>query len=472
MERTKHTSTIIKWGVLIVLVAAIGMLPIGAELTPTIKLFFMISVACIGMFAMSLFQSPMIPSLILMFAYTSISDLGTIMSGWANDTPWCVICVLIILQVMHNTPLLKRISYHCILFTGASYVGICVAIYLVGLICSFLGDSTCCALIGLSAGIVTSVGRQFGMKKPTDEERRAAAGILLCAYFGITDAGMFILNPNVVPFAYGMAHTVSDSIPTMLTYVEWLKYNLVYIPYYIILLALIIVFFKPKNSMQRGGKPVFRAELEKLGPMTKEEKKLSVVLIALFIYLITTTFHGQRITYGFVAAAALLFFPGIGVGTGEDIKNVNFSYPVFIVACLSIGAVATSLGVGTMLVNLLMPHLNASSALVFFLAIAVIVFLINFVMTPGAIYSLLMIPLAGVTINLPFVNHVQPLIVAMLVGMNAVLMPYETANTLMLYSFDILRMKDFLRGFGIKAVLSFVWLIFAVMYWSAIGLLG
>lgn len=52
------------------------------------------------------------------------------------------------------------------------------------------------------------------------------------------------------------------------------------------------------------------------------------------------------------------------------------------------------------------------------------------------------------------------------------LVPHATTNSLILYGFDVMSMKDFLKSFGVKALLGFAWLFIAVLYWKAIGLLG
>lgn len=457
------TRVALKWTVLLLIVLFVALLPVNSEFTPKIKAFFVITVACIGMFALNLFPTPMIPSLLMMFSYTFICDMETIMSGFATSTPWIVACCFLLLGIMKRTPLLKRFSYTCIMLTGANYVGICIAIYFSGMLFSFLGDSTCCALLGITYGIVISLGI---------DDKKAAAGMMFCAYLGITDAGQFILNPAGMPFFYSMASVADPSIPTMITHTQQLWYNLVYIPYYLILLVLVIIVFKPKKSCLPGGKAFFRAELDKLGPMSKDEKKITAVICLLFVYLLTSQLHGMDMALGFVAAVVLLYLPGINVGTGEDVKELNFSFPIFIVACIATGNVATKLNVGWIIVDKLLPIMNTQSGILFFVTIFLIVFVLNYVMTPMAIYACLIVPLSTISMSLPYVHDIFPLISVMLSGMQAVFLPHETNNTLILYSYGVMDMKEFVRGFAIKVSLSFVWLFIAYGWWHVIGLIG
>lgn len=133
---------------------------------------------------------------------------------------------------------------------------------------------------------------------------------------------------------------------------------------------------------------------------------------------------------------------------------------------------ANALGVGQLLADLIVPVLDSSNVFLYLLAIAVFCFLLNFVMTPMAVFSSLLVPLTIVTMSLPNFHDVFPLLNAILIGVGNLLLPHATTNSLILYSFGVMPMKDFLKGFGIKAVLSFAWLFVAVLYWKAIGLLG
>lgn len=420
----------IKWICLLVVAVVLFCLPTNVTFTQDIKIFVALTVCCIGMFALQLFDSPLIPSLILMFGYTSISDLGTIMGGWSKDAPWIVMCVFVIVAVMNKTPLLRRVAYRIVLLTGGSYVGICVGFYLVGLVLSLMGDSPCIAIITVAFGVVTSLKL---------ENKKAAAGIMLCSFHGIMEGGMFVFSPTVGTFLYGTASSASELVPATSSYFEWFRNGAIYVPYYILLLVITILIFRPKDGLGVNGKAYFKEELEKLGPMSKDEIKIGVIVLVMFAYLLTNFWHGYSMLYGFVAAAVLLFAPGIQVGNKDDIKQVNFAFPIFIVACL---------------------------------AIAVFCFLLNFVMTPMAVFSSLLVPLTIVTMSLPNFHDVFPLLNAILIGVGNLLLPHATTNSLILYSFGVMPMKDFLKGFGVKAVLSFAWLFVAVLYWKAIGLLG
>ena len=296
----ERKNVLIKWIVLFALAAVIIFVPVNETFTASIKAYTIITVVCIGMIALSLFPSLLIPSLLLMFGYRFICDAGVIMSGWAVDSAWIVICVFVIINVLERAGLLKRLAFFCLEKTGGSYAGICVGLYAVGLVLIFLGDSAVLAILPIGYSIVRVLNL---------ERTKAGAGIMLAAFCGLIDAGLFIMNPASVPWFYSMAHTGSELVSTSVSYGEWFINGAVFILHWLAMLAVCVFLYRPKDELTLNGKAFFRDELKKLGPMSVEEKKLCVVVVLLFVYLFTVKLHGLDMVYGFVAAVAVLYLP-------------------------------------------------------------------------------------------------------------------------------------------------------------------
>lgn len=455
--------TIIKWLALIVIAIILALIPTNEVFTGTIKTYVVITVFCIGLVALSLFPSPLIPSLLLMFAYRFIADANTIMSGWAVDACWIVICIFLIVNVLDRNGLLNRLAYACLAKTGGSYAGICIGLYLVGLILSFLGDSAVMTMIAIGYGIVHALKL---------EKTRAGVGIMMAAFCGLIDAGCFIFSPSSGAWFYSMAKAGSDLVNTNVGYAEWFGFGAIFIVHWLLMLCIIIFAYKPKGGLAINGKEFFRAELAKLGPMSVEEKKICAILVVLFAFLFTVNIHGIAMVFGFVGAVTIMYLPGISVATGEDIRKINFAFPIFIVACLSIGNVSNALGVGQLIVDALIPMIDTGNLFMFFLLICLLAYGLHFFMSPSAVYAALLTPLAAVTMSLPGVNNVFPLIASCWVGVTNVILPYQTTNNVVIYSFGTMSMKDHCIAFGIRSVVYIGTLCLAIPYWHLIGLLG
>lgn len=218
------------------------------------------------------------------------------------------------------------------------------------------------------------------------------------------------------------------------------------------------------------GKEFFVNEHQKMGKLSREEIKVAVVIVALVLYLVTMSIHKRGMGWGFMLAACAMFIPGINLGTKQDIRNVNMSVVLFAGSCLSIGTVATSLGVGALLTDLVMPLLAGHGTISFFSVIILVTFILNFIMTPSAIMAVLAGPLAQMSIGLG-INPLPMLYVLSSAGYQ-VMLPYEHTSFLILFSFGLISSKNFMRFFGIAAVLHFIFiLLLAVPYWKLIGLL-
>ena len=122
-------------------------------------------------------------------------------------------------------------------------------------------------------------------------------------------------------------------------------------------------------------------------------------------------------------AACAMYLPGISLGTSEDVKHINMSIVFFSGACLSIGTVATSLGIGEIMTNMLLPLLDGRGRIGLFSVVFVVVFLMNFLMTPSAIMAIM----AGPLVLLGQGLSMDPL--AMVYALNAmgyqIILPYE-----------------------------------------------
>ncbi len=116
--------------------------------------------------------------------------------------------------------------------------------------------------------------------------------------------------------------------------------------------------------------------------------------------------------------------------------------------------------------------LDSGGVTLFLIAVFLLCYALNFFMTPLSIFAGVMPPLAAIAMSLPGVNDISVIIVTVHIATINVVLPYETANNLVLYSFDTMSMKDYVKAFALRSLLSFAVFGLALVYWNAIGLLG
>ena len=99
-----------------------------------------------------------------------------------------------------------------------------------------------------------------------------------------------------------------------------------------------------------------------------------------------------------------------------------------------------------------------------------IVFLLNFAMTPLAIFALITSPMLALAVSLGY--SPIPFAYAVNACAEAILLPYEYVPYLIIFSFGMISMKDFIKVNILRSVLFFGgFLLVLVPYWMLIGLL-
>ena len=104
------------------------------------------------------------------------------------------------------------------------------------------------------------------------------------------------------------------------------------------------------------------------------------------------------------------------------------------------------------------------------LVIWVLGFLLNFAMTPVAIYAAFAEPVAQLAYQLGL--NVSVAMYTLMDGAYQLLLPYENTGYLFYYGLGYISLKDFVKSCGIMAVLALVYhFVIIIPYWMLIGLI-
>lgn len=275
----------------------------------------------------------------------------------------------------------------------------------------------------------------------------------------------FLLNPNVL-IIYGIGGDVAGFSST--TWPLYLFHNWPNFVYYALLLFVLSRLFKPKDGLNK--KSYFADEYQKLGKMSRDEKKGVLVCAVLFLLLLTQSLHGVDAAYVFILTPLLAFFPGLNIGKPDDIRKANFPFIIFVVACMSIGSVAASLGFGKLVSDAVMPMLTGKSATLILGLVWLLVVLVNFLLTPLAIQSTFTVPLTQIALSVGI--NPEAMWMTILHGSDQILLPYEYPLYMLFFSYGLMSMKDFSKFFSVKMVLNLLFLLlFFLPYWNLIGFL-
>ena len=448
--RTLSRMTLLKWGVALGVPLIILCIPETAVFDHSIKLFLALTLWGILSFAMEILPNA-VPAILLPVGYVmlSLTGMDTVFRPWTTNIPWMVLGAFILANTLERIGLLKRVAIWCIVKTGGTYTGILWGIFLFGMISNIVMPG---GFVPVTAAFTYGICKALGIG-----QSKAGAGIMLTGVFATLVPGYFIFDPSNIGVLMGTAE-----MPIL--YLDYLKQNIVLLPLIPLLVFLISKMFKAETAI--NGRENYRSEQQKLGAVTPAEKKATVIIICLFVYLIS----GHEMMYGFLLAAFAGFLPGVAIAQEEDLQQVNYPFLLFITGCMTIGMVATELGFGQILADLLFPYLYQLNHTVLLAAVWLIAVIVNFLLTPLAAMASLGAPLTQIAQTLGI--NPYPVLYAFYQGLDQLLLPYECALYLIPFSYGMMSLGDFMKGLAMKMVVAFLYLmVIGIPYWYLIGLL-
>lgn len=449
---------IIQWTILIVLSLFFLVIPNNEFYTPQTAKFLTISVFSIGLVCFGLVNI-YVPAFFMPAAYVifGVANWQSAMSGWTNPLPGIIFGAFIISAALERCGLIRRMAYFAVLKTKGSYAKLCYAILIVGWIASLM--TSCNAhmiMIIIAVGICKALDfEKFDLR---------AAGIFMAVALGTISSEQWQYYPSPMSVLGPALLRVDPS--AQIRWIDNILYCWPMALYSTLYLGIVIKFFVPKSIPVDLN--IIREEYLALGKLSFEEKKMTVFMFLFVGLLVSSTWTGMDIFVPFMLISVLLFFPGIKLAGEEEVQKVPYVMIVLISSCMSMGAIANSLGVSDILSSSLLPafkELGAGSA------IAVLWSLmagLNIILTPIAIYSAF-----GETFMMLFQQiGINPHSVMFLsvMGGDAIFLPHEHMFYLVIFSFGLISMKTFIKLWCIKLPFHLACiLLIQLPYWKLIG---
>ena len=445
--------TLITWLGIIGIPLLVALIPTGETFTLAVKTFFVVTLFGIMCMVTGPFDSA-IGCLFMMAGYCllGLAPFATVFSSFANTVPWTVYGCLLLLNIVQNkTKLIERIACKCMIITGGTYRGIIFGMIILGIVINLLipGVFTGLAIAAIAYGICKAL--DLGVSK-------ASSGIMLAAVIGFIDAWRFIYCPPDMGVLIGIASTVT---PLDMDYLTYFTYNAPWVVFPFIMAFIITKICRPEKTID--GKAYFIQRQSELGTLTSNEKKTLVVLVLFMVYLFTYRWHGLEMVYGFVLAPLLLYLPIFNVATREDLMTVNFPMVVFVAGCLSIGSVATYIGIPQLISDIVVPLLESRTNAFYLGFVYWFTVMFNLVMTPMAMMTAFSVPLTQIALDMGM-STAFPTLFTMNAGAYNLFLPYEAVLVAGMYQgFGNTKLSLFVKVFIIKMILTFLWIMFIMV---------
>lgn len=455
--RKTNPKTLIMWICVIAAPIIVMLIPTQGVFTPQLRTFSAITLTAILLFAFNILPNFVVAvALPVSYMLLNVAEPNIAFAAWFSNIPWMFMGGFLLANVLERIGLLNRVAFWSIIKTGGTYSGILWGLAIAGIMLN---------LIAPGKAYVPMAALSFGICKALNfEKSRESAGIMMGGFFASWFPTFFLYNPT---FAI-MPSLGKEVAPVQITWLQYFINNIPFVLWLAVCIFMVIKLCKPKKQIDIKDYAI--QEYSKLGKVSLEEKKSIIVVSLLFIFMFTSDIHGIDVGWGFALIPLLFFIPGINVGKPVDISKINFTMAIFTTACLSIGHVANSLGIGQIIANAVLPLLQGKSVFFVIGAVWLVCVVAKIFLTPLATYATLTVPLTQIALSL----GISPLVIyyTMNLSTTEILFPYQWALVLIFMGYNLTSGKDFTRIWGTKMVLSFVFVLaIAVPYWMLIGLI-
>lgn len=452
-------SILIKWIVTFVLSVICFFLPNSEYITSQVKIYFAVTIFGLALAAFELL--PVLSISIIMPAlwiFLGVAPAEIVLSSWTGTTALMIVGALFMAASLESCGLLKRVAFIILCKAKGSYFILLLGVMLCGVLMNILTSGRGYIIMGaLAAGLCLSLN---GMQK------NLGAGLAAAVMAGGCTSHIFTYQASGWGPLLGL---VKEYIPIgTITPLSIILHNWPMIFICVLLTFIISKIFKPEQDLTAI--QFFELALKNMGPISRREKANLLMLLIILLYIFTAGWHKLDVNLGFAIFPWMVCLPGINGADEKTVRKVNMEIVFFVMACMSIGTVGTSLGLDAVLSQLLSVVMQGSSnPFIIIGLIFIVAFLLNFLMTPLAIFALSAVPICAMVTELGL--EPTPFVYALNACVEAILLPYEYVPYLIVFSFGMISMQDFIKYNIIRSVLVFAGIeILLIPYWMILGL--
>ncbi|MDO4280453.1 MAG: anion permease [Peptococcaceae bacterium] len=451
------------WIIALGIPALIMFVPITNTFTSEIRSYCAITILIILLMAFGKFNTMLLGiALPVLYTICHVTTLDVALSSWENSVAYIVIGALLFATVLQQTGVINRITFWCMQKAGGSFNRMLYIFLVLGSVISYFTFGNCSKLMPTIA---------FGFCLALGIEKKKE-GIILMMVSGVCSITARLLAYYPVQMGPMVAAAQQIDPDFSIAMLDPLIYGWPIIPFMLVYLWILTKMYKTKDSDISGSADYFKTEYEKLGPWKKEEKKALVYAFVIVVYLFTQPLHGFSADYAFMVIPWLAFFPIVNLADSATIKNLlpKLDIIFFIVGCLSIGIVGSSLGVTDLLTDILTPIFSNLSSSEFLFGILGVGGAANMLLTPLTLVTSFCTPVVYIAdmLGLGF----MPVLLSLYYTVDFLFLPHEVPAYLYLFAFGVMSMKDFIKLHCIKNLLFLVFFgLVMIPWWHICGIL-
>jgi DASS family divalent anion:Na+ symporter len=318
---------LLRWGAVLGAGVTIALIPPPSEITTQSWRLLAIFVATIiGLIAQPLPGGAMVLLGVAATALLGVMPVSQALAGYGDPVVWLVLAAFFMSRGMIKTGLGRRIAFLFIRAIGRRSLGLGYALIATDVLLATFIPSNGARSGGIIFPIAKSLAEAYDSRPGPTASRLGAFLMILIYQCEVVICAMFLTgqasNPLIAKFAL-------QATGIELSYSRWALGAIV--PGVVSLLVIPLLLhriFPPEIKRTPAAAEFAAAELERMGPMTKQERLMLLVFALVASLWMTTAFHG--IHYAAVALLGISVLLLSGVLTWEDALTERAAWDVFV----------------------------------------------------------------------------------------------------------------------------------------------
>lgn len=465
---------LIGWIVAVALFVVVMLIPTTELFTAQIRLSIALTAAIMSGFAFEILPNVVLGLMLLtLYIVTNLADASVALSGFTNPNVWSAAAAMLLVGCMDQTRVLKKACYGCMLKLGGSYRAIVIAMSIVAIALGAVigGANVAAPMIVIAYALCVALGLEPGSNE---------AALLMVSSYVAANAPTAYFYSSLQAMGYSaMAKAIPDA--PAITYGSYLYHNWPMIIFGFITIAIVMVCFPvtqrgkeakaAKAAAKETSKKYLASELDKVGKMQTKDYIMVGILALVLIGLLTMTKTKLNIAWILMIGALICYLPFIRIGNGEALRSVKWAVFIFMGATMGIGAVFSAVGTSDFLASIVQPMLTSVGTTLCMFFVWLIATIANFFLTPLASINTLLPAIANITSGMGIPS--TPVFYMFMQGAtNTCVLPYEIAMPMLMFSYGLVSLKQFVKAMGLITIANAVFLmVIMVPYWHLIGLI-
>ncbi len=401
----------------------------------------------------------LLPSLYLFFG---VAGAEVVFGAWTNTVIWMTVAVILIGLAADRSKISLRLAYKILLKLDCSLRGLIWSFSIAGIFLAFVitdNMARCIVFLTIAVGVCQALGIKAKSKEAT--------ALCLAGFFAMSGPSIGTLTAGNGLYFNSVFREVAGYD---ITYFQWMLHNFIpALAWTFFGIISIIKVLKIGNEKTYDAKSELQKCYAELGPVQRKEIFVFVYLLMVVGTVILSGIYGFDPMLVVALFLFLMFIPGIDILSVDDFDKADFKILFVMTGAISIGSVASSVGLIDVLVEYVTPLLAGSPVRMVF-GTYIFSALANFILTPLAIiftFTELFTEMAMATGVNPL-----PVIYALNLGSDVYVFPYEFAVLLIAYSFGYMNYSDTVKVLLARTILSvLVMAVFMIPLWFLMGLL-